>query len=980
MARFARFATGAAALAVLAGGLTAGPAVAAAPAAAATTGSAAATSHSAVNGAGAPTTGTSTTAAVSGSTKASHPTAAPGTASGTATLNTPEHEIVFGAESQNSTALAAHENLAGRKMNAVRLYRFWGQPLYQNVPPETSGSDEMAMAQGGRLLIVSMRAQYANGTDIPWSEVAAASATSTGTELTLYDNIVTMAQQIQQFQNICVNGGSFAGATWPATSATNPGCQAYFTFNHEPEAAPAHPDGNGSEFIAAWQNIWNVFKSNGVCSVSDPSPSAACLASGTYIKYVWITTAYGYARTDQYNVIKYYYPGDGYVDIIAADAYNWYTCHNNPWTEMSSIISAMRAFGLQHPTKPLMLAEWNSVEDPNAVGTHKAQWINNVENLFTQPGYQQYWAVLNWGESTGGSCQFGYNSSTQAAAAWKQMGADPAYQGTTIPQLLPFTVSGTMTEGGSTATWSSSASLPNGSAYGGTLPNLSCELVNPNGGADLQVTASLPAGTYQIDPTTCQSGEPQITNPATGTTATDPNYAVADYQSGGFTVNGPAVSISTPTAGSTVSGTAVSVSGTTTETSTTTSPATVSQVQVSVDGNPVTTTGTTSWSASLDSTQLTNGPHTLTVTATDTNSVTGTATETFYVGNLAGTSCPATPSGTTQLSGNVSLEGSQGGWTGVYNARTALARVEPPHGSYDGLWALQIAPKPGDSGIVGASNAAPVWVTSTTAGTTYTASAYVAGSVSGESVSLILREVTTTGALVSKAATTQTLADTGWHQLTLPYTARNSGDVLHYYLVANNLASSSQNLLADCLSLTQPSTTGGARSVCPSSPSGATELSGNVSLETTQKGWTAPYNAKSALARVEPPGGSYDGQWALQIAPKSGDSGVVGASNGAPDWVTSTTAGTSYTASAYVAGSVSSESVSLILRESTTGGALVGRAVSRQTLPDTGWHQITARYTAQRSGDVLHYYLVANNLGSSSQHLLGDCLSLTKPS
>lgn len=262
----------------------------------------------------------------------------------------------------------------------------------------------------------------------------------------------------------------------------------------------------------------------------------------------------------------------------------------------------------------------------------------------------------------------------------------------------------------------------------------------------------------------------------------------------------PVVTISQPAANSTVSGT-VTVSGTATD-----SASTISQVQVSVDGGtPVTATGTGSWSTDIDTTSLTNGTHTLTATATDANGNTGTGTENLNVDNTTTTtSCPAGPAGDTQLSGNVSVETNQTGWTGVYNSDSTVSRVEPTGGSYDGLWALQVAPKSGDSGTAGLSNASPVWVTSTTAGTVYQGSVFVKASASGEKVTLLLREETTGNTTVAKQAASMTLSDTNWHQITVSYTAANTGDVLHYFVYASNLVSSSQNFLADCLSLETP--------------------------------------------------------------------------------------------------------------------------------------------------------------------------------
>ena len=172
------------------------------------------------------------------------------------------------------------------------------------------------------------------------------------------------------------------------------------------------------------------------------------------------------------------------------------------------------------------------------------------------------------------------------------------------------------------------------------------------------------------------------------------------------------------------------------------------------------------------------------------------------------TACPATPPGVSQLSGNVSVESSQAGWEGNYNANSVVTRTEPAGGSYDGLWALQIAGKSG-TGKAGLNNAKPAWVPgspglTTTAAQKYTGSAFVAASAPGEQVTLLIEEKTPQGTVAGKHTSTVTLSDTGWHQIQSAYTAKNSGDSLRYSLYVSNLAAAGQNLLADCLSLQTP--------------------------------------------------------------------------------------------------------------------------------------------------------------------------------
>ncbi len=264
----------------------------------------------------------------------------------------------------------------------------------------------------------------------------------------------------------------------------------------------------------------------------------------------------------------------------------------------------------------------------------------------------------------------------------------------------------------------------------------------------------------------------------------------------------PAVTILQPASSGTVSG-SVTVSGTAGDS------AGITQVQLSVDGGtPQTLSGTTYWSTPIDTTTLANGPHTVTVQATDAAGNTGSASITIDVQNSA-TACPAPAAGVTELSGNVSVESGQAGWTGTYNSKSSVTRVEPSGGSYDGSWALQVAPKAGDSGAAGVDNAKPAWVpgppgTATTAGQKYTGSVFVKAGTAGEKVSLLVSEVTPSGSAVGSHTSTVTLNGTGWHRITSAYTAQTTGDVLRYRLYAHNLASSSQNFLADCLSLQTP--------------------------------------------------------------------------------------------------------------------------------------------------------------------------------
>lgn len=346
------------------------------------------------------------------------------------------------------------------------------------------------------------------------------------------------------------------------------------------------------------------------------------------------------------------------------------------------------------------------------------------------------------------------------------------------------TVSGTVTVSGTAA------------ETGATISQVQ---VSVDGGTPVTATGTTSWST-SIDTTALADGTHTIT--ATATDSNGGTGTASETVTVHNAVPSPQVSITQPANNSTVSGT-LTVSGTAADS------AGISQVQVSIDnGTPQVATGTASWTASIDTTALTNGTHTINVQATDADGNVGTASVMVTVNNASTvTSCPATPAGTTELSGNLSLETSQSGWTGIYNSNSVPTRIEPAGGSYDGSWALQVAPKA--AGVAGVNNANPFWVPgapglATKAGRVYTGSAFVEASVPGEKISLLVREATPKGTSVASHTTTVTLSDTKWHQITSAYTAKGTGDVIRYSLYVSNFASSGQHFLADCMSLQTP--------------------------------------------------------------------------------------------------------------------------------------------------------------------------------
>lgn len=291
--------------------------------------------------------------------------------------------MMFGAAASTKSAVQAHERVLGSRLNGLRVYKSWDSQLF--------GSSQTWARDTGHTLFLSIRSERQNGSNVRFADVANAQPGSK-----IYQDMVRQAQQIKAFRDTV-----------------------YIAYNHEPEARGAYDLGDGAQFAAAYRKVESVWKAQGVHNV----------------RYVWAMTAYGFARHDNHRA-ELYYPGDGFVDYIAADGYNWYNCRGKGnWVELAQVIEAQRQFGLKHPSKGLMLYEFGSAEDRANPG-RKAQWLRNATALFQKPGYSQYKAALSWeGRSFKGSgpdCGFDYLSSPSSKNAWVDMAHNPAMRATRL--------------------------------------------------------------------------------------------------------------------------------------------------------------------------------------------------------------------------------------------------------------------------------------------------------------------------------------------------------------------------------------------------------------------------------------------------------------------------------------------------------------------------------------------------------------------
>ncbi|MCU1360286.1 MAG: domain containing protein, partial [Ilumatobacteraceae bacterium] len=300
----------------------------------------------------------------------------------------PPHTLSFGAFAQpqgnqsQQQAVQQLETQIGRKLETVRVFKTWTAAF-----PD---SFDTWLKAGDRTLIMSIKPSNSSGR-IPWASLATAAPGST-----LDTQMRTWARKVRDF-----------------------GVPIYISFHHEPESAGTSP-GTSADFIAAWRHWVDIFREEGA----------------TNAKFMLINTDYSYevATSDRRSAPKWY-PGDAWVDAMAIDAYNWYTCRpssDNAWRTLANIVEPFRAFGALHPTVDLWLTEWATGEDP-ANGARKSQWIDQARALFATPAYSQFKGVSYFDSNAINpdfpNCLWYVDTSTASLASFKAMANDPLYSG-----------------------------------------------------------------------------------------------------------------------------------------------------------------------------------------------------------------------------------------------------------------------------------------------------------------------------------------------------------------------------------------------------------------------------------------------------------------------------------------------------------------------------------------------------------------------
>ena len=189
---------------------------------------------------------------------------------------------------------------------------------------------------------------------------------------------------------------------------------AYFVFHHEPENAFRHgKGGTQSEFAAAFDHVRARFDAIGV----------------TKLKYVCTLQRVTYDGSN--GGAAMWFPDA--ADLVGVDGYNRGSCSGDKtWKPFETLFTTAHDFAVNRG-KSMLIEEWGCVEnDPTDCGVtgisdSKANWIVTAGNVLKTWPVKAVIYTHSLADFKGRPVDFRVNSSSEALAAYKQVGALPFF-------------------------------------------------------------------------------------------------------------------------------------------------------------------------------------------------------------------------------------------------------------------------------------------------------------------------------------------------------------------------------------------------------------------------------------------------------------------------------------------------------------------------------------------------------------------------
>ena len=228
------------------------------------------------------------------------------------------------------------------------------------------------------------------------------------------------------FQLRNIYGGTYdAYITRWATAARSWGHPFFLRFGHEMNgwwypwgegktSTGAIVNGNSAgDFVKAWRHVHDIFASVGATNVS------------------WVWAPNIMANNDRYPALSILYPGDGYVDWTGFSVYNKYST----WLGLNPLLTGQGEPWLRNsyndvltvaPNKPMMLAEWGSLEAGDG-GAKKAAWITDALTVQIPANFPKIKALVYFNWDIGDCKTCAIENSQAAIDAWSAGIALEAY-------------------------------------------------------------------------------------------------------------------------------------------------------------------------------------------------------------------------------------------------------------------------------------------------------------------------------------------------------------------------------------------------------------------------------------------------------------------------------------------------------------------------------------------------------------------------
>jgi parallel beta-helix repeat protein len=171
-------------------------------------------------------------------------------------------------------------------------------------------------------------------------------------------------------------------------------------------ASPRTIRSRGTAYVAAWRHVHDLFAAKGVRAFWVWSPGADAFAGAR-------------GGVDQY------WPGDDYVDWVAADGFNWGGCTGRTaWRDLGPIFNAFYSWGSAR-AKPLMISGTGTVEDPIDPG-RKRGWYQDAAGALGRSMPRVRAVVLL---DQGGRCDWRPDTSALSMQGFVDFARDPFFTG-----------------------------------------------------------------------------------------------------------------------------------------------------------------------------------------------------------------------------------------------------------------------------------------------------------------------------------------------------------------------------------------------------------------------------------------------------------------------------------------------------------------------------------------------------------------------